>query len=100
MPITAVTDLAGRLASTIQSGDFEAAQPLIAEYGAAIQAQLRSASPQERQLIFDQALETLNDHLRFARLMRSHMHLHLRRLSGESSYNSQSQQLHTWRLDA
>jgi hypothetical protein len=99
MPITAATDLAGRLASTIQSCDFEAAQPLIAEYGAAIRGQLRSASPQERQLIFDQALETLNEHLRLARLMRSHMHLRLRQLSGESLYNSQRQSLHTWHLD-
>lgn len=95
-----LTDIAARLAAAIQSGDFEAAQPLIAEYGAAMQAQLRSAPPQERQLLFDQALESLNEHLRLARSMRSHMHLRLRQLSGECLYNSQRQHLHTWRLDA
>lgn len=100
MPTTAVTDLTGRVTSAIQSGDFEAAQPLIAEYGSAIQAKLRSASPHDRQLIFDHALETLHEHLRLARLMRSHMHLRLRQLSGESLYNGHAQPLHTWHLDA
>lgn len=93
------TDIAVRLASAIQSGDFEAAQPLIAEYGSAMQAKLRSAASEERQLIFDRALETLNEHLRLARLMRSHMHLRLLQLSGESLYNPHGQPLHTWRFD-
>lgn len=95
------TDLAARLVSVIQAGDFEAAQPLIAEYGAAIQAEIRSSTaPEQRQSIFDRALNTLNEHLRLARLTRSHIHLRLLQLSGESLYASQPQSLHTWQLDA
>lgn len=94
------TDLIAQLSSAIQSGDFDAAQPLIADYGSTIRAELHSAPPEERQRIFDQALETLNEHLRLARLMRSHMHLRLRQLSGESLYSSQHQPTHTWGVDA
>ncbi len=101
MPTTPTANLAAQLASAVQSGNFEAAQPLIAEYGSTVQAQLRSAaSAEERQRIYEHAFETLNEHLRLARLMRSHMHLRLRQLSGESLYNAHGQPLHTWRLDA
>lgn len=101
MPTTPTTNPAAQLASAVQSSNFEAAQPLIVEYGSTVQAQLRSAaSAEERRRIYDQAIDTLSEHLRLARLMRSHMHLRLRQLSGESLYNGPGQPLHTWRLDA
>jgi hypothetical protein len=93
------TDISGRLASAIESGDFEAAQPLIAEYGNVMQAQLRAASPADRQRVYDRALETLNEHLRVARMARSHIYARVRQLSGQSLYTSQREHLHTWRVE-
>lgn len=88
------------LARAIESGDFDAAQPLVVEYAAAVRNQLSSAvNATEREHILKNALQTLNAHLFLARAMRSHISLFLQATTGQSVYQANRRQTYTWRVD-
>jgi hypothetical protein len=88
-----------RLREAIEAGDFITAQPLVLEYGNLVKNRLRSATAQERQAIFDDALETLNANLCLARLVRSHICAHLQAVTSQMQYEAIQRHLNTWSME-
>lgn len=96
-----VADLTGELERTIQSGDFDRARPLIAEYASSVRQELASArTAVERENILRNALQTLNAHLYLARAIRSHIAASLQATTRQSAYRTTQRDAYTWRMQA
>ena len=92
--------LAIRLENAIAAGNFEAAQPMIHEYGKSVFARYSSASTlDQRAAILDEALGFLNDRLCLARVMRSHLAAQLERVSTASRYGESQRSIATWQME-
>jgi hypothetical protein len=89
------------LARALQSGDFEAANPLAVAYGRGVMTELRAAvSAENREAIARPALEFLNNQLHLVRVLRAHLASRLRANSVPCGYQSVEPDKHCWRFEA
>jgi hypothetical protein len=90
-----------QLSRTLRSGDFEAAGPLSAVYGATVQAGLAASTSLAQRLALAQtSLAFLNDQLHLARVLRAHLSSQIRDNSALFLYAAPDPENHCWELDA
>lgn len=90
-----------KLRRALEAGHFEAALPLIEEYGkAALRAMRAAPDDRARANILDEASSFLQDRLHLARVLRSHLSARLAANSRQISYESASCVKSTWKFDA
>ena len=94
-------ELGKKLELALKTGRFDAALPLINEYGKAVRhAVLATHDSDEKEEILNEASLFLRDHLHLARVLRSHLSARLTANSRLSSYNGLSDAKSTWKFDA
>ncbi len=94
-------DFASELGSAVESGDLDTARRLVLAYREEMCTQIRLAGNlQELQRIFAAALQTLEDRLTLARIMRAHIFARLHAATGQVVYQSPCRERHTWRMEA
>jgi len=80
---------AAHVKAILGSGDFEAAEPLIADFAARMQMRFKGAlSAAEREAVLTETLETFKDWLHLSRVLRSHISSRLHAAIGESRYQA------------
>ncbi len=90
-----------KLRRALEAGNFEAALPLIEEYGKAVLRAMRAAPDDHaRANILDEASSFLQDRLHLARVLRSHLSAQLTANSRLVSYEGGPSTKSTWRFDA
>lgn len=88
------------LAAAIKTGDFAAAQPAIADYSRQVHAALDAASgPAAREAVFRQSIETLNQHLSLARVLRAHLAAQIQGNAGTCLYEQAQADRHCWQFE-
>jgi hypothetical protein len=91
------------LAQALQTGDFPAVQAAAVEYGRGIRAQMEAADdPARRASIYHDALETLQNHLHLARVLRAHLAAQIQANAGSCLYAQPDVQAdrHRWQVEA
>jgi len=92
-------ELDSKLTEAIEAGDFDAVQALAEEYGATLRAEVLAAPANERPVLARKAVEKLNGHLQFARVVRSHICAHLNAVTREALYHPAGKREHTWQVE-
>ncbi len=96
-----VDELGDKLRVALQNGRFDAALPLIDDYGQAVRRALRAAhDDREREKILSEASSFLQDRLHLARVLRSHLSAQAGANSRQISYENPSSTKSTWKFDA
>jgi hypothetical protein len=90
------------LAQALREGDFAAAQTAAAGYGQAVCAALQAtADPARRASLYQEALETLQDHLHLARVLRAHLAAQIQANAGSCLYaQPDAPEAHRWQWEA
>jgi hypothetical protein len=96
-----VEEVGEKLRRALEAGHFEAALPLIDEYGKAVREAMRLAGDDRTRVdILDRASSFLQDWLHLARVLRAHLSAQVADNSRLISYESGSSTKSTWRIDA
>lgn len=96
-----VDELTQKLRQALQAGRFEAALPLIDEYGKATMQAMRAArDDRARTNILNEASSFLKDQLHLARVLRSHLTTQLAANSRLMFYEGTPRTKNTWQFDA
>lgn len=88
------------VSQALQAGDFEAAERLSIDLGAAIRLELAAASPAEKLALFNQRIGRFQEHLNLARVLRAHVSSQLQANAAACLYQPESGTNHCWRFDA
>lgn len=95
-----MVNVEGEIQRAIESGSFEAAIPLIEQYGEAVLSALRGAgTSQQRSAIASEASAFLQDRLHLARVMRSHLAAQIGAASRNASYAGAPCVNNTWLIE-
>ncbi len=95
-----VAEVEEEIQRSIEAARFEAAVPLIEQYGQGILSALRNAATsQERSAIASEATAFLQDRLHLARVMRSHLAAQIGAVSRIACYASAPCVHNTWLIE-
>ena len=86
--------------NALAAGDFETANRLSRELGQAIIRQGLALGPAERAAYVRQALNRLQEHLSFARVLRAHLASEVRANSAVCFYHQDPARGNSWHFDA
>lgn len=89
------------LAQALQCSDFAAAERCAEEYGGSVRAELNVTTGWERRAaIYREAIETLQNHLYLARVLRAHLAAQVQGNTGSCLYAAPAADRHCWQFDA
>jgi hypothetical protein len=89
------------LAQALQGADFETVQHAAVDYGRSVRAELAAAAnPRHRAEIYREALETLQNHLHLARVLRAHLAAQIQGNAGSCLYAQPEADRHRWQFEA
>jgi hypothetical protein len=89
------------LAQALQSADFETVQHAAVDYGRRVRTELAAAAnPGHRAEIYREALETLQNHLHLARVLRAHLAAQIQGNAGSCLYAQPEADRHRWQFEA
>ena len=92
--------VAEKLKHAIESGDFDAANVLVKQYGEVVSREFHDCNTTEgKKAIVDQALAFLHDRLHLARVVRAHIASRFHAVTGSSCYQDSAARYTTWRVD-
>jgi hypothetical protein len=88
---------AEQLTSALKAGDFEAAERIAIEYGHSVAAEMQAGGDTA---VLRQALDTFNDHLHLARVLRAHLAAQVHANSLAVEYQPAAPQGRHWQFEA
>jgi hypothetical protein len=89
------------LAQALRSADFAATRSAADDYERSIHAELDvTIDPDRRAAIYQEALETLRNHLHLARVLRAHLAAQVHENAGSCLYAASEEDRHCWQFQA
>jgi hypothetical protein len=89
------------LAQALQAADFETVQHAAVDYGRSVRTELdATTNPQRRIAIYEEALESLQNHLHLARVLRAHLAVQIQGNAGSCLYAQPEADRHRWQVEA
>lgn len=88
-----------QLAQALRAADFDRANRLARQYGESARAALQAAESGAREAIYREAVQSLDNHLHLARVLRAHLATEWRANSGTILYQSSDSERHLWQLE-
>jgi hypothetical protein len=92
---------AGQLTRALEAGDFETAERVAIEYGESVAAQMQTSDDTAgKAVVLRQALDTLNNCLHLARVLRAHLAAEVRANSPALEYQPAASEDRHWQFEA